>query len=453
MTSILRSKNNKFRGTRDFRGGFTIVELLVAAAITLVVLGLMVQVTFSTLQTFDRVTGTLNSKAEAQRIFDFLRRDFSSMVWRPDGKVWLLATIQPDQTGIGQASVTDANWSPINPKPSNANPSTPASSLRLQRTSGGGSAANLWQELSEYRFGQAGVWLRFFTKQPTNDLSQAATIAVAYQIVRMKPQSNNSGDRESRYLLFRSTVRPGPSSNPALPAPLLSVLSAGYTVANADDDTANGTEGCFDLTDGSLNGYNRPSATNEGTGTPGSIRRPTRDSILANNVIDFGVRFWRRELRVSGGNVFVENKLIFPAGNTNLPSNTNLGYALTSRLPPDVVFNGVNVASRAIQNRGGATSLLFATNFSSNASLNTSGETGTAGTDPVGYPDYVEVMVRILTDEGARMIAAFENGDLIAPTQSGAAPTPAEKDAYWWTLAEQHSVVYTDIIPLSARPL
>jgi prepilin-type N-terminal cleavage/methylation domain-containing protein len=37
MTSILRSKNNKFRGTRDFRGGFTIVELLVAAAITLVV--------------------------------------------------------------------------------------------------------------------------------------------------------------------------------------------------------------------------------------------------------------------------------------------------------------------------------------------------------------------------------------------------------------------------------
>lgn len=448
-------KSGPNREGRRLASGFTVVELLVAAAITLVLLGLMVQITFSTLQTFDRVTGSLNSQAQARIIFDYLRRDFGAIVWKPDGKVWLLATVQDDQTtingGQGDANVGDADWSPTNPKPGSALPSTATSSLRLQKLAAPQKASDRWMDLSEYRFGQAGVWLRFFTKQPTNDVSEPSPIAVAYQIIRMKPQSQGTV-REMRYLLFRSAVRPGPTKDTNL-----SVLTAGFTDPNAQGNSANATEGCFDLTDETALGYNTPNNNNgadknSGNGAPGAIRRPDRELILGNNIVDFGVRFWRRELISVGGREVVENKLIFPANRFNLPANENLGFAITSRLPDEVKFAGVNQATRTINNRTGASSIPFASNFPNDAALNTSGETGATGTDPVGYPDYVEVMVRILTDEGARILAAFENGDIVAPSASGAAPTQAEKDAYWWTITEQNSVVYTDTIPLPSRP-
>jgi len=183
------------------RGGFTIVELMVAAAITLVVLGFMVQITFSTLQTFDKVSGTLTSKTQAQLVFDYLRRDFSTLVWKRDGNVWLLATVQRDQTNInggqGDADIGDADWKPTNPKPGVKTAGTADSSLRLEKP-GAATAAQRLQPIGDYRFGQAGVWLRFFTNQLTSDISQPAPIAVAYQIVRIKPQTNSTA-REMRY--------------------------------------------------------------------------------------------------------------------------------------------------------------------------------------------------------------------------------------------------------------
>ena len=384
--------------------GFTIVELMVAAAITLVVLGFMVQITFSTLQTFDKVSGTLNSKTQAQLVFDYLRRDFSTLVWRRDGNVWLLATVQPDQTTInGDSNIGDADWKPTNPKPEVKTVGNPDSSLRLEKP-GAVTAAKRLQPISDYRFGQAGVWLRFFTNQVTKDTSQPEPIAVAYQIVRIKPQPNST-TREMRYWLFRSAVRPAPTDSTTR-----SVLYAG-----------------FDLTDNSLNGYNKNTSTNSGSGEPGGIRQPDRELLLANNVIDFGVRFWKRN--PANG----QDQLIFPADNSNNADNDNLGYAITTRLPASVAA------------LGGSSSIPFGTNLS-DANFQTAGEA------EGGYPDYVEVMIRVLSDEGARLIAAFENGDTIAPSATGTAPTQTEKDTYWWTLAEAHSVVYTDRIPIVARP-
>jgi len=55
-------------------------------------------------------------------------------------------------------------------------------------------------------------------------------------------------------------------------------------------------------------------------------------------------------------------------------------------------------------------------------------------------------MMRVLTDEGARLIAAFEAGRLQPP----AGVTPAD---YWWTLAEAHSEVFTRHIVIPSRPL
>ena len=396
-------------------GGFTIVELLIASALTLVVLGLMVQITFSTLQTFDKVTGTLNTKNQAQFIFDYLRRDFGSMVWRQDGNVWLLATVQPDQNasidGRGDTNMSDADWSvgaAGTYKPGINTAGSADSSLRLEKP--GGSGTDRWIDLSEYRFGQAGVWLRFFTNQITDSVSSAGPVAVSYQIVRNFPQPNQTNDRERRYLFFRSVVRPGP-------------------VGTAVDDQKSVLNSGYDLTDPTYNEI-PATATN---GLPASVRKPDREVMLALNVVDFGMRFWRRD-PVTGRNI-----LIFPAsgnGTNNLPSNANLGYAVTGDQPADANHDGqpsTNILRYGATTHGAHLSM---TDFQ------------TAGETQGGYPDYVEVMIRILSDEGARIIAAYENGDQLAPD----ATTQSERDAYWWTLAEQHSTVFIDTIPLPARP-
>jgi Tfp pilus assembly protein PilW len=125
------------------------VELLVATAITLVVLGLMVQISFSVLGTFDKVTGTVTARTQASTVLRFLREDFQSIVWRRDGNVWLLATVQPDQVGAGQTQISDADWDLTldpdeNPKP------------------GRGAVGDYGKDLSSLRFdeqGSTGKWI------------------------------------------------------------------------------------------------------------------------------------------------------------------------------------------------------------------------------------------------------------------------------------------------------
>jgi hypothetical protein len=278
--------------------------------------------------------------------------------------------------------------------------------LRLEKP-GAATAAQRLQPISDYRFGQAGVWLRFFTNQLTTNTTQPKPVAVAYQIVRIKPQTNST-TREMRYWLFRSVVRPGPGPTAST---LRSVTTAGY-----------------DLTDNAVDGYNTNTASNSGIREPGGIRQPDRELMLANNVVDFGLRFWKRNPATG------QETLIFPADTNNHADNDNLGYAITARLPASVTATS-----------GSSSTIPFGTNLSD-------ADFQTAGEPEAGYPDFAEVMIRVLTDEGARLIAAFENGDTIAPSALGAAPTQTEKDTYWWNLAEAHSVVYTDRIPIIVRP-
>jgi hypothetical protein len=61
------------------------------------------------------------------------------------------------------------------------------------------------------------------------------------------------------------------------------------------------------------------------------------------------------------------------------------------------------------------------------------------------FPDVAEVMIRVLTDEGARLLAAYEAGRLQPPTGT----PPGD---YWWTLAEAHSDVAIRRITLPGRP-
>jgi type II secretory pathway pseudopilin PulG len=55
------------------------------------------------------------------------------------------------------------------------------------------------------------------------------------------------------------------------------------------------------------------------------------------------------------------------------------------------------------------------------------------------YPRAIEVMIRILTPEGERLLKAFADGNL--------------PGANWWDLAEQNSEVFSRVINIPSRPL
>lgn len=340
------------------RGGFTLVELLVASAITVVLAGIMVAILAQMARTWARASGGLTATQQAEQALDLLARDLQSAVLRRDGRVWLAATVQPDQSGAGDCGGTLGAWSPAVRKPGWANPGTADSSLVLAPASG---------RIEDCRFGMAGVWLRLVADVPDrNDTISgiSAPRVVSYQIVR-RAVSAGAGSAQ-RYALFRSEVRPYADDSPARER---SSWSVGFDVFAA--------------------AYNGP-AGGGNPGDAGTVRRPRRDLLLANEVIDFGVRFYRT---AADGT----RRTLFPTG------NGNLGFAAasaTDALPPNPT-----VASAAMS---------------------------------YGFPTEAELFARVLTEEGARQIEAFESGRLTGTT--------------WWAIAQAHSVVLTRWVELEASP-
>ena len=63
-------------------------------------------------------------------------------------------------------------------------------------------------------------------------------------------------------------------------------------------------------------------------------------------------------------------------------------------------------------------------------------------------PEVVDVMVRILTDDGARLIALYEQANTPLTLPAG-----RNAQQYWWDLAMAHSQVFTRRIVINAKPL
>lgn len=248
-------------------------------------------------------------------------------------------------------------------------------------------------KLENARFGTAGVWLRFFTTSrgtntTTNLTTVSAPVAVGYQIIRRYTATNPANLDSIGYLLHRAEVRPATSGG------RIGVLEAGYTITSANYTTSS-------------------SSTNTGavTGDPRSIQVPgsvrNLDAVIGDNVIDFGVRCYVRDQTVPGG-----LRLVFPAtasGGLSNASNARLRATLPSTTPP--------------------------------------ANWGTA--QPM--PDVVDVMIRILTDEGAALIANMERTQTPAPTVPAKYNGNAQE--WWWGVAQENSRVYTRRIVLYAHPL
>jgi|GEM_PF-260120 hypothetical protein len=372
------------------RRAFTIIELLVAIGVTVVLVALMLNISVNVLNGWNRSSGKLRNENQARLVLDYLSQDLQGAILKYDTNTWLAATIQRDQSGTGDAGISGtvftANWPASGVKPGASNGSF--------EINPGGAATPGERLLKNYRFGQAGVWLRFFTVPPDNsdptDLASAsAPRAVAYQMARVRVK----GSDQHMYALFRSEVRPGGTGSG-------STFSVGYDLFMSEGTSPSP-------------GYN---AGNAGKGNPGTVRQPHPDHIIGTDVIDFGVRLYGRE---NGAEVE-----IFPV-RRDAAGNVLGGLAQVAGGPPLTYAASLRDPSNApdVAGIGDALDILY-------------GDDPTvSGHTPI-YPTAAELLVRILTPEGARQIAALEAGQIIPPDDLSV-------NEYWWRIAEEHSDVFT----------
>lgn len=274
--------SSPFNLRRRCKAAFTIVELLVAVAVTAILVTFMVTVTSNVLTAWNRSSGILSAGNQARTIMDQISQDLEGAIIRRGTDVMFAATLQETAAiGIwgGDAKPSDSVM---------IDPDLP---------------------LTKYKFGRAGVWLRFFTTPSDNTpgsdgqvpLSNiSAPRAVAYQISRV-----DMGGGQFSYMLYRSEIPPD------------QVFTVGYDLS-----------------------------ASYGTSV---IRNPTRQWIIGNDVVDFGVRLYARN--ASGG-----LDLLFPIDG-GLPAGKDFAASTTA-----------------------------------------------------GYPAVAEVFLRILSPEGVRQIAALESG-------------------------------------------
>jgi prepilin-type N-terminal cleavage/methylation domain-containing protein len=284
------------------RAGFTIIELLVAVAVTALMVSLMLTIVVNVLGGWNRSSGTLSSGNQARTVMDLITSDLQSAILRRDGNVWLVATVQ---------ATAPSEWTG----------STKPTSVATSATDINGSlyipaVASPLPSIEDFRFGQGGVWLRMFSTVPDTNATTStisAPRAVSYKIVR---KSVTSSGTETRYMLYRSELAPD------------TTFTTGYDLFGSSYYA-------------------------------GTIKSPNPTDLVANNVVDFGVRF----LKLNSTNQLVS---IFP--------NTSAAVCFAATSDNAKVGQGVD------------------------------------STPTRDFPTVADIFVRVLTDEGATKIANFEAG-------------------------------------------
>ena len=354
--------------------GFTVLELIVAVSVTAVLSGMLLLISRQVLETQSVSSAELERNQIAHFVLDQIQEDLQCALYRNDGNVWMAMSLlnQSDNSG---------SW--IEPKKSSfAKP--PLNSLRIIESDWPSDALqdaeidSLGQgPFAKSRFGLAGTWLRFFTQSPELDpqaKGDGAARAVSYQIIRYG--ITGSSNSRKRYHLFRSDVS------------AKNTFEAGYNL-HPENDSWYGSDASNISVDPNFLGTPRvPSTLINPVIEEGGDYLPTSFS-LATNIIDFGIRAYHLEKNSFGTGNLVQ---IFPPIDQDSPGNLLAEeFLATSHIPYQVI------------------------------------------TDPTFYlfPDVVDVMVRVLSEEGARILESFENGDF-----------PNMEEVDWWSIAEEHSKVY-----------
>ncbi len=365
------------------KSGFTILELMVAVAVTAMLAGVMLTISTQVLETQRHASGDLETNQVAQFVLDRIQEDLQCALYQNDGNTWMAISILEDKTNSGSWKIVDneergkpledsfrlieTDWPEEESLPENIYDHRGQAPIELSRN------------------GVGGAWLRFFTQGPELDQlskNSGAARAVAYQIIRHG--LTGSSTSSVRYQLFRSDV-----------------------------SARNTFEAGYDLHPSAKAYYEDASVTSldpDDPGTPrvpstivnpiieeGSDYSPTSFS-LAANVVDFGVR------------AYVLEKSSFGTGNLVQ------------------VFPAINDSGSLLETE------YFATSHP---------EYKTLESPYHSFPDVIDLSVRVLTSEGARLLNALEDG-LISPSLSG-------ND--WWSLVEANSDVYVRRVKIYGQGL
>lgn len=351
--------------------GFTVLELIVAVSVTAVLSGMLLLISRQVLETQSVSSAELERNQIAHFVLDQIQEDLQCALYRNDGNVWMAMSLLNESGNSG-------SW--IEPKKAKS----PLNSLRIIESDWPSDALqdaeidSLGQgPFAKSRFGLAGTWLRFFTQSPELDpqaKGDGAARAVSYQIIRYG--ITGSSNSRKRYHLFRSDVS------------AKNTFEAGYNL-HPENDSWYGSDASNISVDPNFLGTPRvPSTLINPVIEEGGDYLPTSFS-LATNIIDFGIRAYHLEKNSFGTGNLVQ---IFPPIDQDSPGNLLAEeFLATSHIPYQVI------------------------------------------TDPTFYlfPDVVDVMVRVLSEEGARILESFENGDF-----------PNMEEVDWWSIAEEHSKVY-----------
>jgi type II secretory pathway pseudopilin PulG len=327
---------------------FTLLELLVAATITLLLAGAMVSVTAGMLVLWRRSQATYTQAATARQVFDLLEQDFQAAFHRPDSTHWLALDIIDSVSGLanhgwllGQGPGKPAAGGSLRPWP------TPDTAGRTR--------------LADARFGLSGCWLRFVTANI--EAGGTLPVVVAYQLSR-RPVTGDpvTGNPAAvRYSLYRSAV-----SN-------ADTLNSGYDVTATSYASPD----------------NSPfSALSSAYRNARNVMNPSHANLLGCNVVDFGLWLYVRD---PDGTL----RKIYPSG------------------PADISHQAI----------------------------------GGSMADDSRYPEIADVMIRVLTDEGAAQLEAIET-NRGAMARPGAFSTDAD---WWWSVVEMNSEVFVRRIELKGR--
>lgn len=368
--------------------GFTVIELIVAVAVTALLSGLLIIISNQVLLTQTTSSDELETNEVAQFVLDRIQEDLQCAYYRNDGNVWMAMSILKDNQNSGES------WKEAK-RPGKGKKEE--ESYRITATDWSDSGITLQDSqidalgqgpFEQSRFGVAGTWLRFFSQAPEPDRNEKNTggvRAIAYQIIRHGITSASAS--KQRYQLFRTDIT------------AKNTFEAGYNL-HPDSEVD-------------------PTPYNGGSPLSGStsIRTPERmiDPILpegsdypatsfslAANIIDFGVRAYVLEKNSTGTGNLVQ---IFPSIHIEAPGAImSPNYLATSLADPDKDYQTI------IQD------------FPSRKNIH----------QFHAFPDVVDIMIRVLSEKGSALLETFENTDALS-----------ESDTFnWWSIAEEYSKVY-----------